>query len=185
MQSFCKTLIVIAMACFMIACGTPEVGTIADMSGYEGLNDKDTQVFLVSDTKDFLQRIDEKQTFVAYFGYTDCPWCNDAISVLNEAALNAGMNIYYINTRPNKNVKANCEIPDYDLLVERVGENFSKNEENIPYLYVPFVFFINKGNVEMAHEGTINGYDSSVIEMPDDFREQLLGIYQQGFNLLQ
>ena len=176
--------LLILIVVLVTACGSPSVGSVADMSGYEGLDEKDTQVFIVSDVKDFLQRLDQKETFVAYFGFADCPWCNDAISILNAEAKAEGINIYYINTRPTKDVKANCEIPDYDLLVERVGEYLTENEEGEPYLYVPFVFFIKHGDVVFTHEGTVDGYDPGFMPISDELIGQLKETYLQGFELL-
>ena len=176
--------LLILIVVLITACGSPSVGSVADMSGYEGLDEKDTQVFIVSDVKDFLQRLDQKETFVAYFGFKDCPWCNDAISILNAEAKSRGINIYYINTRPNKHVKANCEIPDYDLLLEKVGNCFRENEEGVPYLYVPFVFFVSKGNIMLTHEGTVKGYDPSFMEMSEEMKAEVKAIYKQGFDSL-
>ena len=154
------------------------------MSGYKGLDDKDTKVFIVSDVKDFLQRLDNEETFVAYFGFSDCPWCNDAISILNSEALKEGINIYYINTRPNQSVKANCEIPDYDLLLARVGQHFGKNEEGNEYLYVPFVFFIKNGSIVYTHQGTSDSYDPTVTDIPLATIDELKEIYHHGFDLM-
>lgn len=180
-----KVSLLICILILITACGAPAVGSVADMSGYEGLDDKDTQAFIVSDVKDFLQRLDQKETFVAYFGFKDCPWCNDAISILNAEAKAAGINIYYINTRPNKRVKANREITDYDLLVKRVGQYFGENEEGNPYLYVPFVFFIKDGDVVFTHEGTVEGYLPEYMHISDEQLGQLKELYLQGFELLK
>lgn len=179
-----KVSLLICILILITACGAPAVGSVADMSGYEGLDDKDTQAFIVSDVKDFLQRLDQKETFVAYFGFADCPWCNDAISILNEEAKKAGINIYYINTRPNKSIKANCDIPDYDLLVERVGVFFRENEEGDPYLYVPFVFFVKDGDIVFTREGTVDGYLPDFMPISEELKEQLKEIYLQGFDSL-
>ena len=177
--------LLILIVVLITSCGSPAVGSVADMSGYEGLDEKDTQVFIVSDVKDFLQRLDQKETFVAYFGFTDCPWCNDAISILNAEAKAEGLNIYYINTRPNRWVKANNEIPDYDLLIKRVGQYLGKNEDDEPYLYVPFVFFIREGEIVSTHQGTVEGYNPSASQIPDGLKGYLQELYEQGFELLK
>ena len=180
-----KLLLIIVMSTVIVACGTPVVGSIADMSGYEGLDDKGTQVFIVSDVKDFLKRLDEKQTFAAYFGFASCPWCNDAIDILNEVALKAGVQVCYINTRPTKKVKANCEIPDYDMLVERVGKYLGKDGDGNPYLYVPIVFFVKAGEIMLVHEGTVEGYMPEAMEIPQDYKEKVKQIYREGFESIK
>jgi hypothetical protein len=166
------------------ACGGPEVGSIADMSGYEELDDKDTQAFIVSDARDFVERLDRKETFAAYFGFVKCPWCEDAISILNREALSAYTSVFYINTRPSPFVKANDQIPGYDLLKERIGEHFGTNEDGEPYLYVPFVFFVRDGEIVLKHQGSYEGYDPNVMDMPDELAEKLEEIYRQGFELI-
>ncbi len=184
MKKIQQLSLLIVIVILITACGSPQVGSVADMSDYEGLDDKETQVFIVSDVKDFLQRLDNKETFVAYFGFANCPWCNDAISVLNAEAKKKQINIYYINTRPNRWVKANSGIPDYDLLLKKVGQFLGKNEEGNAYLYVPFVFFIKDGDVIFAHQGTVDGYEPEFIPFSDELKEQLKEKYLQGFSLL-
>lgn len=173
-------LLVTLIVLLTVACGAPRVGSVADMQKYSGLDDKGTQVFIVSDVKDFLRRLDAKETFVAYFGFATCPWCNDVISILNKEAKETGVNIYYINTRPSRRVKANCEIPDYGLLVERIGEHFSENEEGEPYLYVPFVVFVKKGDIVFAHEGTVESFDSTMSDISEAYCGSLQSIYHHG-----
>ncbi|MBP3879350.1 MAG: hypothetical protein J6D46_03445 [Lachnospiraceae bacterium] len=168
----------------LVACGTPEVGSVADMSGYEELDEKDTQLFIVSDVRDFLKRLDGGESFAAFFGFTECPWCNDAISLLNSEAESAGQNVYYINTRPNPRVSKNSEIPDYDLLVSRVAEYLGVNDEGEPYLFVPFVFFVREGEIVFTHQGTVSGYDPSGMEMSEEQIQEVRNIYRNGFEMI-
>ena len=184
MRKTCYVITFILIISLLSACGTPKVGSIADMSGYGELNEKDTRVFIVSDVKDFLQKLDNKESFSAYFGFTDCPWCNDAISLLNAEAESAGQKVYYINTRPNSKVSKNSEIPDYDLLVSRVGEHLGLNDEGEPYLFVPFVFFVKDGEIVLTHQGTMEGYEPMIMDLPEDMKEDVRKIYREGFKLI-
>ena len=184
MRKICYAISFILIISLLSACGTPKVGSIADMSGYEELDEKNTQVFIVSDVNDFLNRLDAGETFAAYFGFVDCPWCNDAISILNAEAESAGQKVYYINTRPNSKVSKNSEIPDYDLLVSRVGEHFGHNDEGESYLFVPFVFFVKEGKIVLTHQGTVSEYEPSIMEMTEKQVEEVRDIYRKGFEMM-
>ena len=175
------TASVLLIFVFTIGCSAPAIGSKADMSGYEGLTDQD-HVFVVSDVSDFLKRLDDKETFTAYFGFSTCPWCNSAISILNELGKEFGQKILYINTRPNKNVTANNEIDGYDKLYERLKEYWDYYEEvNDNYLLVPYVIFIKDGEVAAYHTGTVEDHIAYVSEMTEDQRERLKDIYKEGF----
>ena len=48
-----------------------------DMSGYN----LETDNFYKISISQFLDMVDEKKTFICYFGYESCPWCNDLLSL--------------------------------------------------------------------------------------------------------
>ena len=184
-----KWIIAVSLLLFAAGCAdkTAAVETAslkADMSGYENFTETDHH-FLASDVQDFLERMDDQETMTAYFGFSECPWCNEALPILNECAEEAGTDIYYINTRPTEDVTNNTEMPDYDLLLARIGSCFSYDNEGNHHLYVPFVVFVKDGEVVMTHEGTVDGHDAHERVMTDEEREEVREIYRSGFAMLK
>ncbi|MBR2726693.1 MAG: hypothetical protein IKD71_02210 [Solobacterium sp.] len=193
-----KKLLCAVCACILIGCSTdpapdePQgcdtdceviIGEDSDMSGYTELGED--HVFVDTSVQEMLRDMENGQTFVVYFGFVNCPWCQEAVPVLNEAAKDAGYRVGYINTRPTEDIHSNIEIPDYDLLTEAVGEFFPLDDEGIPHLYTPFVFFIRDGKVQEVHQGTVEGHDAHERRMTAEEKEELGRIYDQCFETLK
>lgn len=176
-------LLLIPFALLVYGCSAaPSIGSKADMTGYEGLTDKENHVFIVSDANDFIEKLDQKETFVAYFGFNTCPWCNSMISILNDLGKEYNQEILYINTRPNKRVTANNQIDHYDDLYSRIGEFWNIDPETGDnYLFVPFVVFIKNGKVVDSHTGTIDGHFAEIMGLSQDQVDELKEIYIRGF----
>ena len=185
---FRKHLLLLLLPLTLLVCGcaaTPSIGSKADMTGYEGLTDKTDHVFIVSDANDFIKRLDQKDTFVAYFGFNTCPWCNSMISILNDLGKEYNQEILYINTRPNKRVTANNQIDHYDELYSRIGEYWNIDPETGDnYLFVPFVAFVKNGQVIVSHMGTVEGHIPDMMDLTQEHVAELTQIYSNGFSRL-
>lgn len=174
-----KILLVVLL--FITGCSSkPSSYTKADMSGYEDFNDEE-HVFYEMNVKEMVDKIDKNETFVVYFGFSECPWCNVAMPILNEAAKEYDSIVYYIDTRSNEEWESNVDIDDYDLVVDHLGEYLEYDDEGKKHLYTPHVFFIKNGEVVKEHEGTIDGKTD---EMTVQDKEQLKQIYEEGFEEL-
>lgn len=180
--------IVLAILAFTLLWGCskkdPYQGTAlvkADMSGYTGLNDED-HVFFESNTMDFLTRLNWKETFTAYFGFDTCPWCNAVIQILDDTAKEYDQKIFYINTRANGESN-NMEIPNYEDLVDQVGQYFSYDADGKRHLYTPFVMFIKDGEVVYTC-GVIDDYEDVSQEMTDEQKQKQKEAYESGFQAL-
>lgn len=183
-NKFYKLIPCILVALLCVGCKGSSTPSKADMSGYDNFNDQD-HVFVVSDVKDFASHLDQKETFVTYFGFNTCPWCNAAMPILNDTAKELNQTIYYINTRPNNSVTNNTEIPDYDLLVEKIGDIFELDTDGKPHLYVPFVIYVKNGEVVYYHEGTLEEHDANETTLSEEEINELKEIYKEGFNLIK
>ena len=147
---------------------------LSDMSGYSGLEDYLKETVFVDLTVDELDElIKNKETFVAFFSFEACPYCNRLIPYLNDAALDAGVRVGYINTRANPEWQNNMDIDGYDTVVEHFGSYFSKDEDGTPHLYVPDVYFIKNGKVVARHDGVTPGADDPSIELTSEQEKQI------------
>ena len=183
-----KTLLL--CICFLAAsCGrkdaiVPLSGEPSDMSEYILLFDQE-HVFYDLDVETMVKAMKDKKTFTAYFGYSSCEWCAEAVPVLNQAAMEYGMEVGYINTRSNPAWEKNTEIDNYDMLIENVGEYLEYDSDGVRHLYTPTVFFIRAGKVVGFHEGTVADHNARNRQMTEEEREELLNIYRHNFSLLQ
>lgn len=56
-----------------------------DMSDYDGFQDRDN-VFVKSDMAEAIQLFQNKKDAILYFGFPDCPWCIEALPIMDESA---------------------------------------------------------------------------------------------------
>jgi len=113
------------------------------------------------EAKDIVEMIDNKETFIVYFGFNDCPWCRSMIEtmlkVMNDYNID---NIYYVDIKDIRdekeldkdgNIKTTKEgTKDYyellnrldNLLEEYKVDDVSMNEKRI---YAPNVVAITRG----------------------------------------
>lgn len=152
----------------------------ADMSEYATYDAEVEYVFDVSSAVNVLERMDNKESFVAYFGYAECPFCNPAMPVLNEVATDMHSRVDYIDVRSNDAWKSNTDIDGYDLLVDRIGYLFEADEDG-PHMYVPFVMFVKDGEVVLDHTGVTSDFEVGNDITPEQ-RDELADIYKQGFS---
>ena len=140
----------------------------------------DTSVFQEITMDECLKKWANKEDGVYYFGYEDCPWCQDAVPILKETAQEQGKSVYYIRTR-DKDHNLLYDERQKDELITYIGEYMEKNEEGELTLYVPMVVQMMEGTIENCHIGTVEGYEPSEREMTENEKEYLKGIFESYF----
>lgn len=158
----------------------------ADMSVYENFMDSD-HVFLETTFDEAVEAIENDQTFALYIGFSTCPWCLEAMPILNEVAKEFEASVSYINTRPDHTRESELRVlenEDYAAFREVVLEVLSENDEGEKHLYVPFVFFFKDGELIAYHEDTFPEHDAHERTMTEEEIERLTAIYRDGFHAL-
>ena len=158
-----------------------------DLSGYAGLEGYEQPLqFAEVTVKDVDALMKEKKSFVLMTSFANCPWCNAVISYVNDVALEEKATIALIDTRKDSSWQSNLDLLDYDLFVEDFGEHLDEDEDGIPHLYVPHVFFVKDGNVVYEHQGALPEMGSDAhMELNEEQKEALRDIYRQGFQAMQ
>lgn len=121
----------------------------------------------------------DKKTGILYFGFPDCPWCQQLLPVLEEAREETGQTIYYIQTRDENRERLYTE--DQKEEIEPWIRNYMKNnEDGVLTLYVPLVLNVQDGTVIAGHQGTEDGHDAHERQMTEEeknlLKEQLLEV---------
>ena len=69
---------------------------------YREVTIDENNTVVLSNYSDIVSRINNKETFIVYFGFAKCPWCRSVIEVfLNEAKEN-NINVYYVDVYSNR-----------------------------------------------------------------------------------
>lgn len=159
------------------------------------LSDENPFVYTTAD--EIISKIDNGDTFVIYFGFADCPWCRNAITVLSDAAQSTGIKkIYYFNLKnenkedvrnvlsldENGNIKTEKEgSSDYNKLLEKLESSLDAysglNDETIKRIYAPTVIFVQDGNIIGKHVGTIESQKDPYILLDEEQKKELKNIY--------
>lgn len=137
---------------------------------YLNLTISEDNPIMYSNYNEIINIIDSK-TGVIYFGFPECPWCRNAVSVLLESAKYNGVEeIYYLNiqdmrdqyeVRDNELVKTKEAGEGYYELLEALDEILedyivSDINTGVKRLYAPTVVFVKNGEIIGHHVATVD-----------------------------
>lgn len=72
-------------------------GNKNDYFEYRNLSINEKNPFIYSTAEDIVKMIENKETFIVYFGDPECPWCRSVIEQATEAAIESNIEkIYYV-----------------------------------------------------------------------------------------
>lgn len=153
--------------------------TTADMSGYTLLTDT-KHVFKQITMEESIRMFEEDGSGVLFYGYKDCGFCQQAVPVLNNAARQMGVDIYYVDVKASEGNSPEI----YAKLVDEV-EDHLKEENGEKAFYVPQVFVVKDGEIVGEHLSLIDSYDINSGDMNEKQRNDLKKIYVQEIDKLR
>ena len=156
--------------------------------------------------EEIIKKIDNKETFVVYFGFSDCPWCRSVIEELIHVAQDLKVEkVYYVDVKELRDVKELDEnnnvvtskegdkhymkllekldsvLDDYTL-TDKDGNEVSAGEKRI---YAPNVVGVANGKPTELETGEseklINPYD----ELTDEMRKETYNKLKCVFKCLE
>lgn len=160
-----------------------DINVKADMSGYKDFNLKENQ-FTASSMKNALAMFKEQKSGILYFGFPKCPWCIEAIPILNEVAKADNIHIQYIRTRDDDKKLLYTEEQKKEL-IPYVKQYLKKDDEGKYALFVPFVVVVKDGKAIRGHIGTVDSHDAKKREMNKQEKTELKAIYESMFSKLK
>lgn len=180
-----RKIIVCFMSILVLAgCNTNSTSTVkdtvpvhADMNGY-GLNEE--HQFLKTNVDEVLGFFDQSKNAIIYMGYIGCPWCVEAVPIMNEVARQEDVSIYYLDISQNDGEHGYTG-EKRAKLIEKTKEFLDTNEQGEAAMYVPFVFVIREGKTVAAHISTIDGHNAHERLMDEDEKSELTKIYKEMF----
>ena len=149
--------------------------TMVDMSDYEDMPVAGHQFEAITPSE-FVRVMEAGVSGYFYFGYHSCPFCNKATSVLNEAAADEDVTIYYINVYPDEEPENFDE--DMDAVLNALSDVLDKDESGNPEFYVPHLFVIENGEVIDQHVSLVDSYQGSGADLTTAQHNELVGIYK-------
>ncbi|MCI6272654.1 MAG: hypothetical protein MR601_06905 [Erysipelotrichaceae bacterium] len=151
-----------------------------EIANYEAQISTDT--FVNTTMKESIELIENGGTAVFYYGFKTCPWCQDVINYLKEAADNSGVKVNYVN------VRVDGDTSEFDLRKEENPEYVKLQEifkdtviDDTGKIYVPFVVAIKDGKIVDYHYSTVGDHNAKEREMTKEEIATLQDIYKSLF----
>ena len=178
-----KKTVVAAISVCLFLMGCSHVTTItntvslettdANMNEYTWIGDEIGDFRKIT-LQEALRLIDEKGSGILYFGYAGCPWCERAVPILNEVALETKVTIYYVST------KDSFDADDFATLKDDLYDALPMDSDGNRDFYVPMVVGIKKGMVTGHHTSLVGDFEitSSDVQMSDDQKKELKSLYE-------
>lgn len=151
----------------------------ADMHAY-GQDASEDHQFVQSDMQSILDMIQQKKSGIVYFGFPMCPWCQEALPIINEVAKDMKQHIYYVQTRDDQKKQLYTDKQKTQMM-KLANAYLDTDEDGHKQFFVPFVVVFKAGHVVAGHVGTVPGYDTSKRKMNADEKQQLKSIYKAMF----
>lgn len=117
---------------------------------------------------------------ILFYSFDDCPYCKEAIPVLDEVIKENDVKIYYVHTsRDERNAGNDAYDQVYNYFKEVIeASGYDK-------LYMPSIFFIKDGQVVAYHVGTVDGHNPSEAKMTQAQIDELKDIFIQDIKLIK
>lgn len=147
---------------------------------YPSLVGKDTIIHYV-DGEDVVEKLSKKDNAIIMFGFKNCPWCQSAISYVDEIAKEKGYEeVYYLDI---KDMRDNEESEDRDIYLS-IYNTIKEKIGNPDKIYAPTVIVLKDGEITGYNEGTVVSHervDGTLPPMTDEQKEELRQIYRNIF----
>lgn len=165
----------------------------------------DNNPMIYKEANDIVSLMDNKETFLVYFGFSDCPWCRSVIPYLIEEAKNNNIKkIYYVDVKEIRDVLSISEegkviidkegtegyynllkkldnvLSDYNL-VDSEGNKIDTNEKRI---YAPNIVVVKDGKAITLTSGISEKQTNGYMELTDEMIEDMKNNFDNIIKIL-
>ena len=178
-----------------------------DYFEYRNLSISEKNPFIYTSAEDVVQKIENKETFIVYFGDPECPWCRSVIEeAISSASENSIKKIYYVRIWDgfhNEILRDVYELKDgkptikskgtdayYKLLnyFDEVLEDYTLTDENNKTIkvnekriFAPSFIFIQNGKTEALVQGISKKQKSYNSELTEEIIEDEKNIFNSFY----
>ncbi len=115
---------------------------------------------------------EDKQSGLLYFGFPNCPFCQEIVPILHTLASQANIPVHYIQTRDDQGIRLYTD-SQRDEIAPYLQDYIHNNSEGEPTLYVPLVVAVEEGKVVGGHQGTIQGHNAHEQDMTAEQKQEV------------
>ncbi|MDO5079074.1 MAG: transporter accessory protein [Streptococcus minor] len=121
------------------------------------LYDDTAPEFIKLHSDQVVQKIENSKRGVYYFGFANCPWCQELLPYLREELAAQDSTAYLVDTKSADFSEENRQ-KITDIYIKYLGGD---------RLYVPFLIVIDSKGELRVHMGTVEGHDASKERMTE------------------
>lgn len=172
---------------------------------YRELSIPNDNPFIYQTPEELLERVNNNESFVVYFGFKECPWCRSILEQLIKSAKDKNVEtIYYVDVKEIRDVK---EIDDngnitttkegnaaYMELVEKFSNVLSdytltKDDQKISAgekrIYAPNIIAVSKGKAIQMEEGLPEDFTDPYSKLTDKVKKYTYNKFKCLFKCLE
>ncbi len=144
-------------------------------------------------SSEIIEKMDNKETFAIYFGFSKCPWCRSVISTLFEVASDLDIDtIYYVDVLDIRNTlevidgkvtETKKGSKDYYKLLEKldnvladyslVDENDREVDAKQKRIYAPNIVAVVSGKAQNLTEGISDSQDDAYMKLTSKMKKDM------------
>lgn len=209
MKKYIYVSLLLVFILSITACGKKEENLYSFKVEYESLNNKENDYgqktraldipennpFVKVEASEIIKMIDEKKTFVVYFGFASCPWCRSVLGELINAAGEKNIRtIYYVDVKDIRNtLKYNEETneveeikkgsDDYYKLLEKLdnvlgeynltdvsGKNVDADQKRI---MAPNIVIVKEGSALELQTGIVSSLTDPYMDLTEEMQAEI------------
>lgn len=151
-------------------------GCIADETSCQSYQEEQSILALADEFtpmsfEEAISFFEEGKSGLLYFGFPDCPWCQEILPLLSASAKENGVEVHYVQTRDdNRELLYTPE--QKERIIPYLQDYMSENDKGELTLYVPLLVEVENGTAVKGHQGTVDGHDAHERKMTDEEKEQ-------------
>lgn len=161
---------------------------------YRTLNISKTNRIKYSTAKEIVEKMDNGESFIVYFGFAKCPWCRSMIENLLDLADKNNTDIYYVDVLEIRDVK---EVKDGEITESKAGDKYylklltkmknvldnyelqdetgKKYDTDEKRIYAPNVIAVLNGKAEKKVEGISSDLKDPYGEITEKMKKESIG----------
>ncbi len=152
--------------------------------------------FIYKSASDIVEMIENKESFIVYFGFAKCPWCRSVLKNLIKAAEDSNLKkIYYVDVLEIRDtlklengeiVKVSDGSEDYHKLVSLISDVLSdyklKEKDKVKVagkrIYAPNVVAIKNGKAISMTEGISESQNDAYMTLTDEMNKESYNMFK-------
>ena len=175
---------------------------------YRKLSIPDDNPFVYITAEELSKKIEKKETFIVYFGFSTCPWCRSVIEEMIKCAKDSDVDkIYYVDIkdiRDTREINAEGDIETtkegtkgYMELLEKLDEVLDEytvtvtdsEEDEISLgekrIYAPNLVAVVDGKATKLEDGISDELTDPYMELTDDIKKDIYGKFKCIFKCIE